>query len=103
MTFIAQYGYKTGISTIDSIAKIEHAIQAGPDSATIVLMDLSKAIGCVNRLILWTTIYKTELPIPAIRHIKLGRRNTTLRSKEPNDGRFHNGAQPSQSIVQMRK
>ena len=37
---------------MDAITKIEHAIQTGPDSATIVLMDLSKAFGCVNRLIL---------------------------------------------------
>ena len=50
MTSSAQYGYKAGLSTIDEIAKIEHAVETGPDSATIVLMDPPKAFDCVNRL-----------------------------------------------------
>ena len=81
VTSSTQYGYKSGISTIDAIAKIEHAIQTGPASTTIVPMGLSKSFGCVNRLILWTTLYKLGLPIPVILHMENSYQNTTRRHK----------------------
>ena len=82
MTTSTQYGYKSGLSTIGAIIKLEHAIQTGPDSANIVLMGLSKAFGSVNRRILWETLYKTGLPIPTIKHIMHGHQSTTPRCND---------------------
>ena len=45
-------------------------------------MDLTKAFGCVNRKILWTTLYKAGLPIQLIKHIRQGNQNTVLRCKD---------------------
>ena len=73
---------------IDAIVKVEHAIQHGPDSTTRTLMDLTKAFDCVNRQLLWTTLYKTGIPVATIKHIKQGHQNTKLRCKD--NGKYGN-------------
>jgi len=77
-----QFGYKSGLSTIDAVIKLERAIQTGPFSAEIALVDLIKAFGSVNRQILWGTLFEIGLPMPLVKHIKEGRQNTTLRCKD---------------------
>ena len=77
-----QYGYKNGLSAIDAIIKLEHAIKTGPDNLAIVLMDISKAFECVNRTLLWTTLYKKLIPTSTTQHIRQGHQNTTLRNKD---------------------
>ena len=82
LTPSTQYGYKSGLSTIDAIIKFEHEIKTGTSNLTLVLMDLSKAFDCANRTLLWNAIYKKGLPIPMIQHIRQGHQNTTLRRKD---------------------
>jgi len=82
MTSITQYGYKSGLSTLDATIKIEHAIQTVPGNTTIVLMDLSKAFGRVNRQTLWAALYKAGLPLIMIDHIRQGHQHTTIRYKD---------------------
>ena len=65
-----QYGYKSELSTIVAIIKIEHAIKTGHGNAIMVLMGPSKAFGFVNRQLLWAALYKAGLPIKMIQHIK---------------------------------
>ena len=62
--------------------KIEHAINTTPNTTAITLMGLTKAFVCVNRKMLWATLYKLGLPIQMITHIKNGHQNTTLKSKD---------------------
>ena len=54
-----------------------HLTQATPETH-IVLMDLAKAFGKVNRKLLRATLYKKELPIEMITHIRRGHKNTAL-------------------------
>ena len=82
LTSSTKYGYKPGVSTIDAIIRIEHAIQTGPNNLEIAIMDLAKAFGCVNRRLLWATLYKKGIPITTINHIKQGHLNTTIRCKD---------------------
>jgi len=77
-----QFGYKSGLSAIDAIIKIEHAIQTGPGSAKIVLMGLSKAFDIVSRLILRTTIFTTGHPLKIAQRIAARLQKTTLRCKD---------------------
>ena len=53
-----QYGYKERISTIDAIIKLEDQLQKSTKQSHIVLMDLTKAFGAINRTILRTALYK---------------------------------------------
>ena len=62
--------------------KIEQATQAGPNMMTTTIMDLSVAFDCVNRKLMWATLYKTGVPIDTINHIRQGHQNTTLRCKD---------------------
>ena len=74
-----QFGYKNGLSAIDAIIKIGQSIQTGTQCAKIILMDLSKAFGCVNCSTLWTTLYKTGLPIRNPEHTaRTPRRDSTM-------------------------
>jgi len=77
-----QYGYKQNVSTADAIIKLEQAISTGPNTTAITLMDLSKAFDCVDRKLLWGTMYKIGIPIKMMLHIKEGHQKTTLRSKD---------------------
>merc|ERR1712105_7076 len=72
---------KADMSTADAIIKIEAYIAKSTQNTQIVLMDLTKAFGKVNRTILWTTLYKKGLPIDMITHIRRGHQNTQLLPK----------------------
>jgi len=81
LTDQTQYGYKPGLSTLDTILKIEQYIQNGTKGEQILLMDLSKAFDTINRTQLWTTLYKKGIPLETITHIRKGHQNTMLRAK----------------------
>ena len=54
-------------------------------------MDPPKALGTVNRTMLWATLYKKGLPINQILHIRRGRRNThTTHDQTPREIRGTN-------------
>jgi len=57
--------------------KIEQYIEQNSTAKNILLMDLSKAFGAVNRTILWTALYKEGIPEKTILHIRRGRSRTT--------------------------
>ena len=82
LTSTNQFGYKNGLSTIDAIVKIEHPLQAGTQSAKIILIDLAKAFDCVNRSTLWATLYKAGLPTQVIKNIRQGHQGTKLQCKD---------------------
>ena len=82
VTFNTQFGYKSGLSTIDAIIKLEQSIREGIENMAIILMDIAKAFGDVNRVLLWATLYKCGIPITAIQHIRGGLPKTILRHKE---------------------
>ena len=76
-----QYGYKEGVSTADAIVKVEQYIHQAGNKAKILLMDLSKAFGAINRTLLWTTLYKKGLPEEMIKQIRRGHIGTRLAPK----------------------
>ena len=47
----------------------------------ILLMDLSKAFGTINRTLLWTTLYKKGIPEEMIRRVRRGHTGTRLAPK----------------------
>ena len=51
-----QYGYKQNVATIDAIMKIEQYIEDNSTTQNILLVDLIKAFGAVNRTVPWTTL-----------------------------------------------
>jgi len=61
--------------------KIEQFIDQGEGKQNVLLMDLSKAFGDVNRTILWNTLYKQGVPIQTILNIKRGHNKTILQAK----------------------
>ena len=87
-----QYGYIENVSTIDAIVKIEQYIEQNSTAKNILLMDLSKAFGAVNRTILWNTLYKQGVPVQAILHIRRGHNKTILQAKHNKQygGNIHN-------------
>ena len=76
-----QFGYKEGVSTADAIIKVEQYIKYDGSNDKILLMDLSKAFGSINRTIRWATLYKKGLPEETIRHIRGGHTGTRLAPK----------------------
>ena len=76
-----QFGYKGGISAIDAIIKVEQCVENSNHDAGILLMDLSKAFGAINRTLLWETLYKEGIPIDMIKHIRQGHQDTRLAPK----------------------
>ena len=84
LTSNIQYGYKNGLSAIDAILKIEHAIHTGPKDTKIILMGLSKDFDCVNHTLLRAALYKMGLPLHTIFNIQKGHQNTTIRCKDAN-------------------
>ena len=52
LTINNQYGYKEGISTVGALAKVDPYIEQADRRAKILLMDLSKAFGAINRPLL---------------------------------------------------
>ena len=73
-----QYGFKEGISTIDAIIKIDQYVERPNREAKILLMDLAKAFGTINRTLLLATLYKKGLPAVMIKHIRRGNRGKKL-------------------------
>ena len=53
-----QFGYKEGISTIDAIINVEQYIENANREAGILLTDLFKAFGSIDRTLLWATLYE---------------------------------------------
>ena len=80
LTGTNQYGYKQGLSTIDALYKIENYIQESNKEAQILLMDLPKAFGAINRTQLCTTLYKRTTPRKHHPNTK-GHQQTMLRAK----------------------
>jgi len=66
---------------IDAIIKVEQYVENANHGAEILLMDLSKAFGAINRTLLWETLYKEGIPIDMTKHIRQGRRDTKLAPK----------------------
>jgi len=66
---------------MDAITKIEHHIGQNAEKQNILLMDLIKAFGTINRTILRNTLYKKCPLIQTILRIRRGRNNTTLQAK----------------------
>ena len=62
LTGIDQYVYKQGLSTLDSIQKIEQYIRENNKNAQILLTDIAKAFDTINRTKLWATLYKKDHP-----------------------------------------
>ena len=60
----------------------------------ITLIDLSKALGCVDRELLRTTLFRTGAPTNTIQHIRHGHQITTLRCKD--NGKY--GAQVKNNV-----
>ena len=96
-----QYGYKEGIPTTDAIIKVEQYIEQEDNNGKVLLMDLSKAFGAIDRTLLWTTLCKKGLPVEMIRHIQRGRKGAKLspkyrgryaESKDDNIGVFQGSA-----------
>ena len=50
--------HKNGISTIDALVKLEQYIRNVDKDPRLLMLDLSKALGSVNRTQLWTTLYR---------------------------------------------
>ena len=84
-----QFGYKSNLSTIDAIVKIESYLVTQTPHTHLLLMGLSRAFDAVKRTLLWTTIYKKGLPAHMIQHIRTGRRNIRLLAKT--QGRYGKG------------
>ena len=78
ITSTQQYGYITSLSTADAIMKLEAHLTKTTPETHIVLTGLTKAFEKVNRTLLWTTLYKKEIPIEMITRIRRGNKNTTL-------------------------
>jgi len=56
-------------------------------------MDISKAFGTVNRIILWAALYKVGIHVQTILHIRRGRIKTTLQENTTsNTGKVNNNA-----------
>ena len=55
-----QYGFNAGISAIDAIIKIDQYIEHANRDAGILLADIAKAFGAINRTLLWATLYKNR-------------------------------------------
>ena len=64
-----QYGYKEGISTTDTIVKVEQYAEQADNKEKVLLMGLSKALGASDRTLFWTTLYKMGILGETIRHI----------------------------------
>ena len=60
---------------------MEHYIEQEDRNAKILLMDLPKAFGAINRTVIWTTLYKKGLPAEMIKHIRRGHQGTRLAPK----------------------
>jgi len=69
------------MSTTDAIIKLGSYLAAATKDAQIVLMDLAKAFGKVNRARLWTTLYKNGLPMEMIQRVRRGHQGTTILPK----------------------
>ena len=70
LTKETQSAYKTGRPTIDILSLIQNQIQ-NEETRQLILIDLSKAFGPINRNILWTILYGTGLPCEFIKQIKI--------------------------------
>ena len=53
-----QYGYKSQLSTIEAILKVEEHMGKATPTEKALLMGQSKAFGAINRTMLWATLYK---------------------------------------------
>ena len=94
-----QFDHKEGISTIDTIIKVEQYIANSNHGAEILLMGLTKECDAINRTPLWTTLYKIGIPIDMIKHIRQGHRDTKLAPKY----KGHYGAPSSNNIGVFRE
>ena len=76
-----QYGYKSNQPAIDTIGKIEAHIDQKSDKNHILLMDLSKAFGAINRTLLWAKLFTKGIPLEMIVRIRRGSRRIQLKEK----------------------
>jgi len=93
LTDTNQYGHKKKrIYNRRNRKKIEQYIEQGAGKQNVLLTDLSKAFGAVNRTILWNTLYKQGVPVQAILHIRRGHNKTILQAKHNKQygGNIHN-------------
>ena len=100
-----QYGYKAKISTVDAIVKKNRSIsRAKARHAHLLLMDLPKAFGAVDRTLLWETLEKKGRLIDIVLRIQRGRKHTQLMGKtqgqygELVDSNWGRGGRPRISI-----
>ena len=63
---------------MDAIIKIGQYIEHANRDAEIMLMCLSKAIGAINKKLLWATLCMKGPPVETIKHIGRGHRRTKL-------------------------
>ena len=75
-----QTAYKSGRPTLDILPIINRQIKTD-ETKHIIMLDLSKSFGSVNRELSRAVIYKKGIPIQLIRRIRMGHGNTTLRPK----------------------
>ena len=84
LTNNSQFGYKGKLSATDEIQKIEERINHATQDTHILLMDLSKAFGAVNRSLMWASLYEKGLPVSPIQQIWRGHQNAKLMAKSHN-------------------
>ena len=73
-----QTSYKSGIPTLDILAIINRQIKTD-ETKHIILIDLSKAFGSVNRELFWEILYRKGIPAQLITRIRTWNGNTKLR------------------------
>ena len=77
----AQADYKPNRSTLDVISQIENGVKQSKTNQ-LILIDPSKAFGCIARWILWDILYeKKEMPWRYIIYLQQGHMGTQLRPK----------------------
>ena len=66
-----QTAYKCGRSTLAILSIINKQIKTD-ETKHIIMIDISKAFGSVNRDLLWAIMYKDEVPKRQMRRIRMG-------------------------------
>ena len=70
VTSTTRCGYKQGISTIDPARWAEQFAREHDPESKIILRDLAKSFGTIDRTQLWGTLYKKGLPLENIVQIR---------------------------------
>ena len=80
ITTESQYAYKKKKSTID-ILDLVNRMRENDVTQQLILFDLSKACGNIERDILWAKLYEAGIPYNCVRILKMGHEGNKLMPK----------------------